>query len=307
MGGFKHPITVRVTAFTGGNEVYKNEFIADEKSADIRPSPGTVLFVVPVEVIDITPDRLLVEISAGNELIECKEINCEYVTISGNITNFEGKPFRAAVILSRYGFIGFETGMGIWSGADGSYKITVPKGLYNTMYADDDSYQKTSLENWGWHMILDRDERHDLKIGNSEVYSLCAWPNNGGFATLFAYFRPMTLPLALNPVKYPLDINGKSFPVTDICPELSLNGVRAWLNGRELEIISLQKLIETGPDMSMPGYVLQAARGNVAVGKQTLIVEYDEEFTNVGGERVHAASQGRTQFFFKDIMARAIQ
>ena len=71
------------------------------------------------------------------------------------------------------------------------------------------------------------------------------------------------------------------------------------LNGRELKILSLQKVDETAENYVMPAYILQTERPSGAVGKQTAVVEYNtaKRSAELG---YTAQSQGRVQFYFKD-------
>ena len=144
-------------------------------------------------------------------------------------------------------------------------------------------------------MIVDRDETHDFKVGTGEVYSLCAWRDNGGFPSLFIFFRPMIINKSN---QYPVKINGKQLDVNDICPDLKIKDITATLNGYELQKFSLQKIFETDSGGAMPAYILQVQgrpenNDYSAKGKQTLIVEYD-----LKTENYTAQSQGRTQFFY---------
>jgi hypothetical protein len=162
LGGTDTPLTVHITAFAEGKEFYDKTYGIDDEQAVIYKELGTVKFMAAVDTGSIEPDRLSVEISAGDCVLESKEIVCEYITMSGIITDFDGKPFPAAVILSRYDFGGFEAGFGVWSGGDGAYSLSVPAGLYNAVFVGDASYKVSALEGWGWHMLADGDERHDF-------------------------------------------------------------------------------------------------------------------------------------------------
>ena len=290
------PIEVKVDALAGGQTLL-SQTLSLEKEDLVG---GNIDYKIYTDTQATLPDRIRVSIKSG-ALNSSADIPCEYATLSGKMVDFDGKPFPAALIFNRTAFEGLETGFGVWSDSQGYYRVTVPKGLYNSFFIDDSSYGKTSLESWGWHMIVDGDETHDFKIGNSEVYGLDAWPNNGGPPTLFAYFRPMALPLIGAPRQYSVDINDKPFNVMDICPDLQLSHIRATLNGHTLETVSLQKIYETGNEVTMPAYILQLMRSPEsaeysAAGKQTLVVEYDVK----GEDDIVAQSQGQVQFFYKD-------
>ena len=290
------PIEVKVEALAGGQTLLSQILFLEKEDL----VGGSIDYKICTDTQATPPDRIRVSIKSG-ALSGSADIPCEYATLSGKMTDFDGNPFPAALTMSRRSFEGGETGLGVWSDLDGNYEVIVPKGLYNSFFIDDNSYAKTSLEGWGWHMVVDGDEVHDFKIGNGEVYSLSVWTNNGGSPTLFAYFRPMALPLVASPGQYATEINGKTFDVTDICPDLMLEDVTATLNGFALQKLSLQKVYETGDGTAMPAYILQLMRSPEsaeysAAGKQTLVVEYDMK----GKDGLVAQGQGRVQFFYKD-------
>ncbi len=240
--------------------------------------------------VSVLPDNLCVKIKTPGEDYEFYQ-KCEYATISGKITDFEGNPFPASVQLFRYGF-GYPHRIGVWSDSDGRYSVTVPKGIYNTIYVDDESYRKTTLENWCWNMIIDRDETLDFKVGTGEVYSLTPWFSNGGMSVMFLYFRPMIL---CNQKEYGREINGREYTVIDIAPQLKPEDITATVNGKKLPIISLQTIYETYDGTAMPACVLQVEKPQYTADKQTVTVEYN---TICDGNP--ATSQGRCQFCIRD-------
>jgi hypothetical protein len=310
------PVHLDVTATSNEKILYEKQLVftetqskTDEYIFDIHLNnsksviDGKIIF----ETLPVLPEKIKVLIKSG-EHVYSREINCEYATLSGTIVDFSGKPFPSPFILRRTSFENsFELPyMWVWSRKDGTYSITVPKGIYHHFYVDDNTYGISTLENWGWHMIVDQDETHDFKVGTGEVYSLCVWANNGGFSTLFIYFRPMILK---KPEKYQVELNGIHYTGEDICPVLTLDDISVTVNGHELTKLSLQKIYETGADGGiMPAYILQVKRypeeqsGFSTLGKQTLIVEY-----NTIDENGHIAqSQGRTQFFYSNIYAYSL-
>ncbi len=116
------------------------------------------------------PGDILVKIKS-QEWEYQEQVTCAYARLHGRITDFDGNPFPAPLLLSRIGFADAPY-MGVWSDRNGEYSVVVPTGCYNAFYVDDNSYGKSTLENWSWHMIVDRDEEHNFKVGNGEVYSL---------------------------------------------------------------------------------------------------------------------------------------
>lgn len=294
-----YPFTVKVTAEADGKQLFSGEYTIkscteEYEKYEARCTDNAVTLKSLAENVTGLPDKITVEIEIGGK--RCAEtVKCEYARLYGKITDFDGKPFPAEVQLSRVGFDKNIT-IDVWSGKNGEYSVIVPKGCYNSFWIDDESYGKTSLENWCWHMLIDGDERLDFKIGNGEVYSLSVWCNNGGGQTLFFWFRPM---IVGKKSEYDAEINGRSRTVTDISPELELEDITVTLNGRALKVISLQKVYETTENYVMPAYIIQTERPCGLTGKQTAVVEYDtsKRSAELG---YTAQSQGRVQFYFKD-------
>jgi len=307
------PVHISITAASYGDTLYENQFTFTETSQSnenyeitIGLRNNIIIGKFLTDTLPALPTNITVSIQYAGKTYS-KNITCEYATLSGVITDFSGNPFPAPLMLYRISFDGKIPCMAVWSDKNGAYSVVVPKGVYNAFYVDDNSYGKTSLESWGWHMIVDKDEKHNFKIGNGEVYSLNAWANNGGSSTLFIFFRPMILP-SIKSDEYTVEINDIAFEIQDISPELALNNVTTTLNGFTLKNISLQKIYETGANgHGMPAYILQTTRlpedkEYSVLGKQTLIVEYNAKTTNYT-----AQSQGRTQFFYTDVTAVSIK
>ncbi|MDE5992634.1 MAG: hypothetical protein K2G87_06250 [Oscillospiraceae bacterium] len=294
-----YPFTVKVTAELDGKQLYQGEFTIKSgneayETYEARCTDSTVTLKALAENISGLPDKISVETEIDGKRYT-ETVKCEYARLYGKITDFDGKSFPALVQMQRVGF-DKDISIGVWSDKDGKYSAVVPKGCYNSFFIDDESYGKTSLESWCWHMLVDRDEKLDFKIGNGEIYSLSVWCNNGGGQTLFFWFRPMILG---KKSEYEVEINDQSRTVTDISPELETEDITVTLNGRELKVISLQRIYETTENSVMPAYILQTERPSGAVGKQTAVVEYNTEkrSSELG---YTAQSQGRVQFYFRD-------
>lgn len=294
-----YPFTVKVVAELDGKQLHCGEFTIKSgneayETYEARRTDSTFTLKALAENISGLPDKISVEIEVGGKRY-AETVKCEYARLYGKITDFDGKPFPALVEMDRVGF-DKDISIGVWSDKNGMYSAVVPKGCYNAFWIDDESYGKTSLESWCWHMLIDGDEEINFKIGNGEVYSLSVWCNNGGGQTLFFYFRPMILG---KKSEYDVEINGQSRTVNDISPELEAEDITVTLNGRELKIISLQRVYETAENYVMPAYILQTERPSGAVGKQTAVVEYNNEKRSA--ELGYTAqSQGRVQFYFRD-------
>lgn len=292
------PISFHILGMCKGEVVFDKDITAfgngDDADISLRKSGYGAVFKIR-EDKDCEPDMLRVIYEAGGKS-ETFETECKYYTFSGQVSDFDGKPFPAVVMLYRYGFDAAPFIMGTWTDLNGRYSLRVPAGSYNAIYSDDNSYGISSLECWGWNIIADRDEVIDLKIGNGEVYSLNVSVNNGGVQTLFLTFRPMVY---FKKEEYDTVVGEEKVHITDVAPEIAKEDVTVYVNGRKTDVISLQKLYEASPDgLHLPMYMLQIPREMHpdCLDKQTVVLEYDTKDRGNG----RACSRGFTQFFYKD-------
>jgi hypothetical protein len=242
------------------------------------------------------PTAISVTIVRGTDRWE-RTVECRYHTIKGSIRDIDDRPLRAFFSV---GPDEFALPIAIWSDAQGQFSIDLPERTYNTFYVDDQTYGVSTQEMWGWHMVVDRDETYDFIVGNGEVYNLHAWPNDGGYDTYFVYFRPMVLPLQ-GAAATRTTLNERDFEVTDTAPPLTPDDVTVRINGKRIEIVSVQEVFETGLENNaggaMPAYLLQVMRnGGPVNGRITLSLEYDARIT-VEEREVRVRAVGYTQFY----------
>ncbi|MBN1291331.1 MAG: hypothetical protein JXB48_05775 [Candidatus Latescibacteria bacterium] len=254
----------------------------------------------PVEYLAENPDRIKVTIkSPDGEITD--EIKCRYQRLFGHVSDYDGNPFEGIVSISPEAFL---SGTSIRCDSSGNYDIEVPERTYNTIICFSDSYGISTLEVWAWHIIMDSEQRLDFKVGTGEVYNLNAWPNDGGPNTYFISFRPMILPLTqsynmkdfLESIpKYPVTINNNEFQAVSEVFDLDTEDVKVWINGKQVQIISLQKYFETGRNTAQPSYIVQVSRDGLSrTGKQTIKLEFETELEQ-GGEKVRRNSMGYYQ------------
>lgn len=249
---------------------------------------------IPVKHQPTPPSRIDASIVAG-EVRRSKSIECRYHRLSGKITDFAGRPFRAVVVVRPDDF---EGSAGVWSDANGMYSVLLPERIYSNIFVDDESYGTETAEAWGWHIIMDADQTIDFKVGTGEVYNLNVWPNNGGARTTFLSFRPMSVFFYGNiPAAPPVTIDGTTYPVVDVGAELRPENLTVAFNGKQTPVVSLQRYFEWTSGKMMPAYLVQVSReGLETVGKQTVTVEYRSE-SMVGGKKLVHTSMGVFQFY----------
>lgn len=248
----------------------------------------------PAEYLDENPDKISVTVSSPKGS-RSKEIECRYHKLSGQITDFNGKPFKAPIAICPDGFA--SESLGKWSDEEGHYEVSLPERTYNAIIAFPKSYGLTELEVWAWHVIMDFDQSIDFKVGTGEVYNLNVWPNNGGGSSYFISFRPMVL-WAMQQKKFPVKLNETEFSIMDSSPELKPKDLKIAVNGKEVEIISCQKYYETGsPGRGMPAYLVQvSSKGLNHIGKITITVEYKKEVER-DQKKILCTSMGIFQFY----------
>jgi len=286
------PLTAVLRAFDeGGNVIYMKDTTVEEGAAAADTlQVGTAHILLkdyPEKIAE--PCSLAAVLRDASGGVQEFTSPCIYHRISGKLVDFDGSPLQAAFVANRYGF---QADMGAYSRADGSFEAVLPAGVYNNFLADDSTYATSTLENWCWHMIVDRDEELTLKIGNGEVYSLHAWPSCGGQPTMFLAFRPMALTGFDNgaPKQYMKEIDGAPFPVIDAAPPLTGQDISVYLNGVPARVTALQQYYEVGAQ-AMPCCLVQVdISGFDPFGKQEIVLEYDSPASG-------ARSQGRTQVY----------
>lgn len=276
---------------------YNNTFIV-KKDFPIKETDYKVTIVdnyfrimSTVNQIKSDPEMIKVSIYSSNKRIE-KRILSNYHKIYGHITDFSDNPLKSFILINPDAF---EDACGVWSDDNGYYEINLPERVYNNFYVNDGNYKSTTLEAWSWHMIVDKDQQLNYKIGTGEVYNLNVWPNNGGYNSLFLSFRPMVLG-EKDSLHTSQDINNKKFNFIDIAPELDVKDFNITINGEQTEIFSLQKYFETGKDIAMPAYLIQIRRLKPTFGKQTIRVEYNKS-VELNGKKVLQNSMGYFQFY----------
>jgi hypothetical protein len=290
---------VEVKAYQkNGKKMYEEDLQIKQnvEYKNIEFSNGFFKIVNPVEYRKERPDKIVVNIQSSKENRK-KNIKCRYHKLHGKITDFNRNPLAGHIIICPDGFA--EAQLGILTDLSGNYEIYLPERTYNAIIANKESYGVSTLETWGWHIIMDSDQQLDFKIGTGEVYNLNVWANNGGGWSYFVSFRPMVLPIIWNQKKYPVKLYESEYTITEMIPDLEPKDIKVMINGTEAEILSLQKFYETGnPGRGLISYMAQIkrTRGLGLFGKQTVCVEYDKAVER-SGQKVRATSMGYFQFY----------
>lgn len=296
------PFHLSVQTFCKQEKVFFTEIDIDNVKGspqfDLLVKDNAVLIKILAENSKRLPDHICVTIKMKGRVYK-RQNKCKYSLIQGAITDFNGNPFPAAVVFLRKAFGGKCPYIGVWSDKSGKYSVMVPNGSYGAFYVEDNSYKISTLENWSWKMWVDGNEIHNFKIGNGEVYGLSVWEAAGGGNILFLYFRPMILP-QIKRQEYTITLNGIDRKLTDIQPDLVKDNLKVFIDHKQMNLLSLQKIYETGiyneSDYTLIAYVAQIKKPALERGKHTVIVEYEAI------DKYKAQSQGRTHFFTDDLL-----
>jgi len=275
---------------------YYIEDFEDTEEYDIFIKETEFLFKGFITETQNLPDEL--EVILQNEKSTYKEnISLSYVELSGKITDFSNRPFPAPFILQRKLFGGKRAYIGAWSNNLGEYKIKVPTGTYQSFYVDDNSYGVSSLECWGWNMLVDKNEIHNFKIGNGEVYDLKVFKDKADDTSLWCDFRPMVLP-CIRKEEYEININDKKYFLINCQPDIKQNELAIYIDGKKVDVTSLETKYEiiqnNNINYALIRYLIKVKNPNKVKDKQLVILEYQ----TTGKYKAYA--QGRTQLLHTD-------
>jgi len=280
------PESLFIEARREGETIWSTRWHRGEPCKYLTEKPGcfSMQFDVPGDLP--LPDKLLCSWEGGSY-----EQDCRYHKISGRVTDFDGAPYLTPVYFCRTGWA--DCAIVVHTDDEGYYEAVLPEGIFRSVIAINSTYATSSLENWSWHMIVDRDEKLDLMVGNAETYSLdfTVSQSMGGF---IVFFRPMVLPS--DPSKLEengsVELWGRSFGLIDITTPLKPSDLSLDLNGTPLEITNMHMVYETTTDTAMPAYLIFCKAVPMS-GKQTLRM-----VCRIDGSdgRAAAYSEGRYQF-----------
>jgi len=178
--------------------------------------------------------------------------NGNTITISGQVTDFNGNPIDSCVVQLYHR--NFTTAHETYSNKTGHYALEgVEKGQYMAMYAiRPKEYPRQNaipeedmrLEFWAWNVIADKDLTINPRYHRLELYEFQVFEVFGGAPYLMAYVRPMSLSKY---IAYGKDVyldKEKSEKVADISVELKDIEFKLYVGDEPLTIHSVQPLIE---------------------------------------------------------------
>ena len=289
---FVFPLKISIFANKNENTLFFAEYVIndlqDTNKYEILQKNNAILFKGFADDIKGLPSSLTIQIINDKKTTQ-SIIPLTYATISGKTTDFQGNPFPSAVVFQRKFFGGKTPSIGVWSNKNGEYSVTIPTGKYGSFYVDDNSYNVSTLENWSWNMNVIRDEIHDFKIGNGEVYNLFVAEEKDNFVITF---RPMVLP-TVKKIETFINIDDEKYLLLDIQPNIEKQDLSVLINGNKIHVVSLEKdyekIINNGKKVALIIYNVRVKKPELLKKNSILILEYQtkNEYLTYAQGRTH--------------------
>jgi hypothetical protein len=195
--------------------------------------------------------------------------NGNTITISGQVTDFEGNPIDSCIVQLYHA--DFSTAYATYSDKSGHYALeNVEKGQYASMYVirpkeypreNAVAEEDMRLEFWAWNVIADRDLTINPRYHRLELYGFTVFEVRGGYPALMAYVRPMSLGKYLSAGKDTYLDKSKSAKSTDITINPEDIEFKIYAGDKPLKIYSVQSLVEYhGDNQPGGGFFLQFER-----------------------------------------------
>ena len=291
---FIFPLKLSIHANKNSKEMFSAEYeingLKDTAEYEVMQKGNALLFKGFADGVQGLPSSLMIQV-ISNKQIRQSIIPLTYATISGKTMDFQGNPFPSAVVFQRKFFGGKTPSIGVWSNAKGEYSVTIPTGGYGSFYVDDNSYNRTTLENWSWNMHVDCDATHNFKVGNGEVYNLTVTEEEN---ECIVAFRPMVLP-SIKKVETNISIDGENYLLVDIQPDIEKDDLSVSIDGQSVPILSVErdyeKIIDGDKKIALIIYKIKIDKPETIKGGELLILEYQTR----GQYKTYA--QGRTQIW----------
>ena len=213
----------------------------------------------------------------------------ETITISGQVTDFEGNPIDSSIV--RLIHADFSDAYKTYTDKNGHYTLEVKKGRYAALYAlRPKEYPRRNavpkedmrLEFWAWNVIADRDLTIDAHYQKLELYGTTVFDEYGGVPHMYVYFRPMSVTRLVG-YRDEVIVNKE---VAERESDLSVSpehiGVEVFADGQPLKVLAIQP-IEIELDNAPTAYLVQVERPSLRPDKPYIIFrvvvtnrEYDE-------------------------------
>lgn len=159
----------------------------------------------------------------------------------GTVCDQNGSPLPGAIVEVKDER--FQTRFSVLSGADGTYRLTVPEGVWPFVTVVRD-YGERFLEFWCQNLPVSGDTGLDVRIGTLEVYGMHLFRVKGAGKQYFLYFRPM-------------ELNRFKAGKKDICPDLAEVSVR--IDGEKVQVLHIDRVTECAGGLQMGAFLVQVS------------------------------------------------
>jgi hypothetical protein len=176
------------------------------------------------------------------------------VQIRGRVTDFDKRPIEGAdIVVVDQNFSPIQQ---TTSDQKGNYSLEVTPGIYTALLATR-GYKTENLEYWAWNVPALKNLVIDPLIDGVELYAINAFMPQGGPASLFIYFRPMSLTRINAYVKKEGGAKDK-IEFYDIAPELTMEDIEIKISGKKVKIIDVFRIREQTSNLqAMAAYMVQ--------------------------------------------------
>lgn len=181
-----------------------------------------------------------------------KETEVETVTITGQVTDYDGTPIDSCSVCWKAP--SFTNVVEVLTDKNGRYTAQVPKGKYQSITAINmSSYASIAmqegklkeedyrLEFWAWDFVAERDTTLDIRYHRMEAYGLRVFRIPGASPCYQIYVRPMSLTRTLE------WMNLRPEQKTNECqmaPRPEQLAVKVWIDGKEVSVLMKQEIKE---------------------------------------------------------------
>jgi hypothetical protein len=196
--------------------------------------------------------------------------NGSTITISGQVTDFEGNPIDSCMVQLMHK--DFSTAYYTYSDKAGHYTLKdVEKGKYMAMYAlCPKEYPRENavpeedmrLEFWAWNVIADKNLTINPRYHRLELYGFQVFEVMGSGPYLMAYVRPMSLGKYISYSKDVYLDKSEAEKVANISVQTNDIEFKLYADNEPLTIHSVQSVEEYGGEnnQSITGFFLQFDR-----------------------------------------------
>lgn len=198
----------------------------------------------------------------------------ETFEISGQVTDFNDHPLDSVSVFLKNK--AFENMYESLTDSNGNYSMKVKKGDYYCLYAIKSSdYRVNKLEYWLWNVPVYHNLEINPQYDRIEIYGINVFePQVTPQETYMIYFRPMSLTKTLELISKQ-KVSSNQFKeavrtealldsnniIINISPDnITKDELKIEINGKEVEIMEINKITEYARGFFMYGYLVQVLK-----------------------------------------------